>query len=617
MTCSYSTVTVSSMHYLLNNILDSRIIILPQHIANKIAAGEVVNRPESAVKELLENSIDAEADRITLIIKDAGKSLMQVTDNGSGMSEEDARLCFHRHSTSKIRNAEDLDNITTLGFRGEALSSIAAVSQMEMKTRTKDESVGTQIRIEGTEVKEITKVACEKGTSVTVKNLFFNTPARRNFLKSNQTEFRHIYDTFVRIAISHPDIAFEFINQDDKLFTLESSAIQERIKNLFTEEFFDSLLPIQFENSLIKLTGYISKPGFTKKTKQEQFFYLNKRFFRNNSLNFAVYSGYDDLIEKGDYPSFIISIETDPSKVDVNIHPSKLEVRFEDEGMIFGLIKSSIKKSLSENRLIFDIGFDEQKGERKGAESGGEKFKFDLKGDYISKQTTSLKQDVIEKELSRETEDEANIFELPGLQETIFEHKKKPEEEKFNVWQFQKKYIICETEVGLMLIDQHAAHERILYENAQKWLQSKSGFSQQLIIPIKIELSKIDYMLIKELTEELQSLGFNFNLKENDEVEITGIPPEIKVGEEQTILKDLIEQYKEYGKELQIEKKDNLAKSFACRGAVKTGDLLQKEEMIKLIDNLFSCEMPYVCPHGRPTIVRINTEELDKRFQRL
>jgi DNA mismatch repair protein MutL len=628
--------------------LKNKIQILPEHLYNKIAAGEVVNRPGSVVKELIENSIDSGATRICLIVKEAGKALIQVNDNGSGMTEEDAAIAFRRHSTSKIKTYDDLENILTLGFRGEALASIAAIAHVELKTRISDDDIGTLVRIEGNDVKEITKISSDKGTSVAIKNLFYNTPGRRNFLKSNQTEFRHIYETFVKLAISHPETEFEFYNNDDLLFNLPKRSLQLRIQDLFGDDFGKTLLNVENGNQIINVKGFISRPGFTKKSKQDQFLFLNGRFFTNKSLNFAVYSAYDDLIEKGNYPSFFLFIHIDPKKVDVNVHPSKLEVKFEDEGAVFGFLRKSVRDTLRSSDLTFDIGFGDsisfenepQNLEHRGSQGessagliksetsdragftggntsfthGNSGFTEGFRQDNVGSRIHSIFE--ASNPLNDINSDESVSPAEQNSQSAIFEHTKKDDTEKFNIWQFRNKYVMCETETGLMIIDQHAAHERILYEKAVLLLNSHAAFSQQLLIPLNIKLTKIDFHLAESLKEELQNLGFNFILRTGSTLELTGIPSDIKPGDEHKIFQELLDQYKEYEVKLNLEKRDNLAKSFACRSAVKAGDRLLKQEMVSLVDNLFAAQMPYVCPHGRPTVIRITTEELDKRFSR-
>ena len=618
--------------------MENKIIILPPALCNKIAAGEVVNRPESVAKELLENSIDSGATEITLIVKDAGKSLIQVIDNGSGMIEVDAINSFKRHSTSKISTYDDLENIRTLGFRGEALASICSVSQIEMKTKTDDSEVGTLIQVDGNEVKEVSKTNIERGTSIAVKNLFYNTPGRRNFLKSDNTEFRHIYETFIKIAISNPDLSFKFLNNDNILFDIKKSSLENRLQDLYNDKYIDSLVKVNSESSIIKATGYISKPSFSKKAKQDQFFFLNKRFFNSKSLNFAVYSGYGNLIEKGNYPSFFLFLEIDPTKVDVNVHPSKLEVKFEEEGAVFGFIKNAVQKAIKEADLVFDIGFDNKisfddsqesfhhKGSKTSKETRGINSAIEGSGGFQESSTGDFKIRHKEKGTNIhsifEAEKRMNEFDIDTpdekveKQSNVFEHKKKSQAESFNVWQFQNKYIMCQTESGLLIIDQHAAHERILYEKAINRLETQSSFSQQLLMPITIKLTKIDYQLASSLEDELLNLGFDLKLLKEDTIQLIGIPSDVKIGNENKIFQELIDQYKEYELKLNLEKRDNLAKSFACRSAIKTGESLIYEEMMGLIDSLFETNLPYVCPHGRPTIIRITTEELDKRFSR-
>jgi DNA mismatch repair protein MutL len=605
--------------------LDNIIKILPHTIANKIAAGEVVNRPESAAKELIENSIDSGATEITLIVKDSGKSLIQVIDNGSGMTEEDGILCFQRHSTSKIASIEDLERISTLGFRGEALASICSISQVEMKTRIASEDVGTFIKIEGDEVTQVSKTNCDVGTSIAVRNIFYNTPARRNFLKSDTTEFRHIYETFIKLAISNPETAFTFYNNDEKIFDLKKSTLLHRLSELFNSTFSENLVKVNAENNLLNLNGYISKPNFTKKSKADQYFYLNNRFIMSKSLNFAVYSGYDDLIEKGNYPSFFIFINLDPGKVDVNVHPSKLEVKFEDESAMFGFIKNAVRNALRESNIMFDIGFS---GGTDNNEKGSSLIHKDISGksaifspmrkeSYDAKPFEKRESTAVIHSYSEITNELFNNIEQPKPEENknLFEHKIS-ETEEFNLWQYQNKYIMCQTETGLMIIDQHAAHERVLYEKATSMLDSQAAFSQQLLMPIMISLSKIDYHIVESIQSELKSLGFNFKFLKEDKIELTGLPSDVKIGDENKIFQDLINKYKEYELKLNLDKRDNLAKSFACRSAVKAGDKLARQEMLGLIDSLFACKMPYVCPHGRPTVIRITTDELDKRFSR-
>ncbi len=613
--------------------------ILPQYIANRIAAGEVVGRPEAVVKELIENSIDAGATNVQLIIRDAGKALIQVIDNGKGMNEDDAVLSFQRHATSKISEAEDLENITTLGFRGEALASIAAVSQVELKTRTADDEIGTCIKNHGSEIVEHTKVQAEKGTSIAVRNLFYNTPARRNFLKTNQTEFRHIYDTFTRLAIANYDKAFSFINEDEEIFDMPAETLFERICSARGKDSKENLLEVDYSNELISLKGFISKPSFTKKNKQDQNLYLNNRYVVSKALSFAVHSAYEDLVDKGDYPNFYLFLNLDPHKFDINVHPSKLEVKFEEERALFSFIRKGVWSTLEKNDLIVRVkipegsfttdagskpaynanifssssftknnstcssqGFTFQKHEKTssvihemfGGKPGGDTGE----ASYLTPEfSESEPQDVLETKLYKEESTDSLVS-------------------KNEIWQFQKKYIMYQLESTLMIIDQHAAHERILYEQAFERLNNNANLTQQLLIPIYVELNPVDYEVARSIEQELGSLGFDIELQSKRKVKIKGIPSDVRIGNESKILQELIDQFKEYDIKLNLEKRDNLAKSYACKHAIKAGDYLTEGEMLNLIDKLFSVKMPYVCPHGRPTIVKLSMDELDKMFYR-
>lgn len=618
------------------DIMPNQIKILPQFIANRIAAGEVVGRPEAVVKELIENSIDAGANSIQLIIRDAGKSLIQVVDNGSGMNEDDAILSFQRHATSKISEADDLEHITTLGFRGEALASIAAVAQVELKTRRTDDELGTLIKNHGSEIVEHTKIQAEKGTSIAVRNLFYNTPARRNFLKTNQTEFRHIYDTFTRLAIANFGCAFSFINEDEEIFNLPSQSLIERLTSIFGKEAGENLLEVDHTNELLSLKGYISKPSFTKKNKQDQNLYLNNRYVVSKALSFAVHSAYEDLVDKGDYPNFFLFLKLDPAKFDINVHPSKLEVKFEEERALFSFIRRGVWNTLEKNDLIVKVkipettGFDIAQNKPvyntnifkstnftgKVPQAGG--FTFKKHEDAPGEQTVIHEMFGKNSNSAFEFTDEG----IPHQVKTPLEEKmyKEPDTDslvsKNEIWQFQRKYIMYQLESTLMIIDQHAAHERILYEQAIERLNSNANLTQQLLIPIYIELNPVDYEVARTIEAELGSLGFEIELQSKRKVKIKGIPSDVRIGDEGKILQELIDQYKEYDIKLNLEKRDNLAKSYACKHAIKAGDYLSEGEMLNLIDKLFSVKMPYVCPHGRPTIVKLSMDELDKMFYR-
>ncbi len=614
--------------------MSSVIKILPQFIANRIAAGEVVGRPEAVVKELIENAVDAKALNIQVRIRDAGKSLIHIIDDGCGMSEEDALLCFQRHSTSKISSADDLENITTLGFRGEALASISAVSQVELKTITAGTEFGTMIKNHGSEIIESEPVSgsqISKGTSVTVKNLFFNTPARRNFLKSNQTEFKHIHETFIREAIANPLIGFSLINEDEEIYDLKSGTLIDRLTGIFGSEFSESLLEVSDERELISVYGYISKPSFTKKSKQDQFLYLNNRYVINKNLSFAVHLAYEDLIEKGDYPNFFLFLKLDPKRFDVNVHPSKLEVKFEDERSIFGFIRKAVWRTLDKNNLIVGINLDDDtsapvqvKSEPKifSSSSFTKQSSANVHIPYNRNMGSGNIHNISDNETAshasgKEEQDYLmNISSIPKHEVTKYQHEIDDFSGKNSIWQFQKKYIMYQLENSLMIIDQHAAHERILYEQAVDRLNSNANLSQQLLIPIYVELNAVDYEVAKTIEMELRALGFDIEMLSKRKVKIRGIPSDVRIGDEGKIIQDIIDEFKENDIKLNLEKRDNLAKSYACKHAIRTGDKLKEDEMLTLIDKLFSTKMPYVCPHGRPTIVKVSMDELDKKFAR-
>lgn len=613
--------------------MPASIKILPQYVANRISAGEVVGRPEAVVKELFENSIDAGAKNIELRVKDAGKTLIQVVDDGTGMNHEDAQLCFHRHSTSKISSAEDLEYITTLGFRGEALASISAVSQVELRTRVDGDEFGTLIKNHGSEVIESSPISAEHishGTSLTVKNLFFNTPARRNFLKTNQTEFNHIYNTFIRLAISNPEISFKFINNDEEIFDLEKADLQNRLLQIYGVSFVESLIEVKQEKELISLQGFISKPSFTKKTKQDQFLFLNKRFFINKSISYAVHMAYEDLIEKGDYPSFFLFLKLDPGRFDVNVHPSKLEVKFEEERAVFGFVLNSVKETLNKNDLVAGVNIKASSFPAPSMESFNQLqrddsrfvFKKHANPEIVPKIHEMFKQvkpgtGLITDDINSMMHGKSSEVEINKDEIESFTHKGEDTLiSKNTLWQFHKKYIMYQLENSLMIIDQHAAHERILYEQALDRLNSNANLSQQLLLPIYVELNPVDFEVVKSIENELKSLGFDIQLMSRRKVKIQGIPSDVRLGDEGKILQEIIDEFKENDVKLNLEKRDNLAKSYACKHAVKTGDRLTEDEMLNLIDKLFSTKMPYVCPHGRPTILKMSIEELDKKFAR-
>ncbi len=603
----------------------TKIRVLPENIASKIAAGEVVQRPESVVKELMENSLDAEANNISVIIKNAGKSLIQIVDDGIGMSREDARLAFNRHSTSKISEISDLDRIITLGFRGEALYSISAVARVELKTKDSESDLGYQLIIEGGKLIEESSYSCERGTNISAKNLFFNVPARRNFLKSNATEFKHIHDTFQRIALSFPDKRFNFIDDDKLIFDLPPSSLEKRLQYFFGESFMESLIPVHDEYESIEIYGYLGAPHFAKKNKGIQFIYLNNRYVSNKSIAHAVYRGYEHLLEKGEYPFFLLFLKIDPAKIDVNVHPSKLEVKFDDDQMIYSSVFSAVKSALTQSDISPAI---ELRRDDFNIEKTKFKTPFVDQNSFFAREiynpktfeSRSTKSTPLQQRFTR-SENKLDILEqTKNLIQAFTADEIATEQEAQiptrTVWQLHNKYIITPIKTGLMIIDQHIAHERILYEKALHSLENALPFSQQLLFPQTIELSRPDFDLIMELKDLLFKIGFDIKPFGKSAIIIQGIPQEIKNGKEREILLEILEQYREYSQTQMINEKDNLAKSFSCKTAIKAGDPLSEKEMLSLIDNLFATEVPYVCPHGRPVFIKLSTDELDRRFGR-
>ncbi|MCK9409980.1 MAG: DNA mismatch repair endonuclease MutL, partial [Bacteroidetes bacterium] len=571
-------------------------------MANKIAAGEVVQRPDSVIKELLENSIDAGASSITITIKNAGKTLIQVIDNGKGMSDEDSVKSFYRHATSKISTYDDLENIRTLGFRGEALASIAAVGQVELKSKRAEDSVGTVLRVEGNEVVEHVKTAHQTGTTISVKNLFYNTPARRQFLKSNNTEFKHIYDTIQRLALSKPEIALEFVSDEDTILAMPSQSLEERLKSLFGERHFASLLPLHEETEILSLSGYVGKPDFARKSKVDQFLFLNGRFIINRSINHAVFSGYEHLVEKGNFPFFLLFIDLDPHKVDVNVHPSKMEVKFADEQNIYRIVISVIRKTLGRNDIIPTVEFqrpgtDQFSSLRHIAQprwygdtpsvtpsSQGVSFGFPEQKKSFPFENEEITFDLNSKLDQIFANTPANTTVPPEDTATHFQHGTRESEaqEGKAIWQLHNKYILTQIRSGLMIIDQHVAHERILYERALTRMNNAVPSSQQLLFPQTIQLQSGDYSLSQDLLPFLNSIGFETKPFGKNTIVLEGVPPEVKAGTEANILQDILDEFKNNQLRVKLDARDNIAKSFSCKAAIKAGDKLTDVEMRSL-----------------------------------
>ncbi len=594
----------------------AKIRVLSEEIASKIAAGEVVQRPESVAKELIENSIDAGARAIDIEVKDAGKSFIRVTDNGAGMTEEDALLAFERHATSKIETYQDLENVATLGFRGEALYSIAAVSQVEVKTKTADEDAAVYLRLEGGRRDDVSRTAHATGTTIIVKNLFYNTPARRNFMKANPTEFRHVYQTISRYAIAFPEIEFTLQSGDETVLRARSDTVRGRLDEIFGERFTDSLVAFEEDYDHLKVSGFLGKPEYTKRTRGEQFLFLNKRYVINKAINHAAFSAYENLIDKGDFPFFAIFIEMPPNEVDVNVHPSKLEVKFRDERSIYGAIRSATRSALVKSDLVPEMAIAPDTGR------------------FVSRATTESSRGGIvpvsfnSKPAQRYIEDERIADAVDPLFSLRFPQSRSSSAETSGaesdsledaggiIYQLHNKYIISQISTGLLVIDQHAAHERVIYERTLKRFNEQGQNTQQLLFPISLNLDPADLTIVEETMPDLNLMGFSLKMFSGSTVVLDGVPVDLKPGRESTILTEIIEDYKR-DNDLRLTPREKLCKTYACKAAVKAGDYLTIEEMESLIDQLFEAEVPYVCPHGRPVLVKIPLLELDKKFGRI
>ncbi len=609
--------------------------LLPDAVANQIAAGEVVQRPASVVKELLENAVDAGASSIQLIIKDAGKSLIQIIDNGIGMSETDARMSLERHATSKLRKAEDLFELKTMGFRGEAMASIAAVSQMEIKTRQEGSELGVLIQVEASEIKKQEPIACEQGTSTCVKNLFYNIPARRNFLKSNGVEMRHIIDEFQRVALSNPDIRLSFFQNDMEIYKLPEGKLSQRIVNIYGKNYQGQLAACKEDTSHLRVHGYIGKPEFAKKTRGEQFFFVNQRFIKSNYLNHAVLNAFEGLLPSGSYPFYVLFIDLDPKHIDINVHPTKTEIKFEDERTVYGIVRAAVKQALGAHNITPAIDFDHDvnfatphslrvsSNTAHAKDNAYSQFKStplqkanldNWEGMYEGLPTKEFGSDT--EAIEKKEESTSLIFQSAANTNDTKEQEgggDRPNEGGVT-FQVHLRYIVTQVKSGLMMIDQQAAHERILYEKYLGHLENKAGASQQCLFPQTVELSLSDFALVRELKEEITALGFAFEVFGKYSIAINGIPTDVISGNEKTLFEGLIEQFKKNKNELTLSTRENLARSLAKRSSIKEGKRLSPEEMNALIGNLFACKNANYSPGGQLTTFLLDLNRISSYF---
>lgn len=606
--------------------------LLPDSVANQIAAGEVVQRPASAVKELLENSIDAGADHIQLIVKDAGKTLLQVIDNGSGMSETDARMAFERHATSKIEKAEDIFSIMTKGFRGEALASIAAVAQVDLKTKREGEELGIHLRVEGSRIISQEYCNINRGTHIEVKNLFFNIPARRNFLKSHNVELRHIIDEFERVALAHADIHFTFTNNNSELFDLPPATLRQRIVNIFGNKFNEKLVPVDENTPILKLSGFICKPEFSKKTRGEQFFFANNRYIRNGYLHKAVCNAFAGLINESNHPSYFLFLEIDPARIDVNIHPTKTEIKFDDERAIHTIIRTSVKHALGQYNIAPSLDFDSdvdfvpqlKKGQvvpppgitinpgfnpfdtSTNASSGNKSKSL---SNYASSSPVQSKS---QRDWEKLYEDLPDITPNPDQQASLEIEEVVDRQKMFS--QIGRKYIFTNHGDGIIMIHQQRAHERILFEKLFQSLENKNIPSQQLLFPQNLSFTVSDFEILKTLLPALREIGFDLDEFGKNELIVNGIPLYLDGNSLKDVLEQLLEDEKDHKSGGISKSHENLATSLAKASSIKSGSSLELEAMRKLMDELFACQQPYVALNGKPIVVNLNLEDLDKSF---
>lgn len=606
--------------------------LLPDSVANQIAAGEVVQRPASAVKELLENAIDAGADKIQLIIKDAGKALIQVIDNGCGMSVTDARMCFERHATSKVRKAEDLFAIRTMGFRGEAMASIAAIAQVELKTKRHEDEVGTLIQIEGASFVKQEPVGTPNGSSISIKNLFYNTPARRNFLKSNPAEMRHVIDEFQRVAMAKPHIAFSLHHDGVEIYRLPASALKQRIVHLFGNNYNQRLIPVEEETTIINLKGYIGKPEFAKKTRGEQFFFVNDRFIKDAYLNHAVNKAYQELLPDDNFPLYVLFIDIDPAKIDVNVHPTKTEIKYLDEKSIYAIIHSAVKRSLGRFNITPTIDFNQETGFNQMISPIAHEdivppsIAFNPDFNPFSQSNSAPTYSRSYGNAGTSTQNWGSLYEVTAPKEpkqstmplsSVFnEDQFEPVQKQF--MQVHNRYIVSQIKSGVMVIDQQAAHERILYERFLLHLEDRKGASQQSLFPQTVTLSPNDYELAKSLLPDIKSLGFEVREFGKNTLVIEGVPVDLGSANlnETQLFEHLIEGYKNSQQELKLDKRDSLARSMAKNSAIKAGTSLSQQEMNTLIEELFACKTPNFSISGKPVIQTIHLNEIAQKFER-
>ena len=605
--------------------------LLPDNIANQIAAGEVIQRPASAVKELMENAVDAGADEIKLIVNDAGKALVQVIDNGKGMSDTDARMAFERHATSKISIIEDLFRIKTMGFRGEALASIAAVAQVELKTKREEDETGVYIEIENSVVKNQEAIASPVGTSIAMKNLFFNVPARRNFLKSNAAELRHIVDEFTRVAMSFPNIFFSFISNGQEVFHLDKGTLKQRIVQILGNSYNAKLVSVQEQTDYMNIYGFVGKPETAKKTRGDQYFFVNNRFIKSAYLNHAVMNAFSEMIAKDSFPMYALFIDLDPAQLDINVHPTKQEIKFEDEKVVYAFVQSAVKHSLAQFSITPTLDFDldasiqsldavskpftEEKRSSAAASSLYNTFTQKNQAHFIENKS-GLKhwKEFYESPEKSTVGSGQSAGETFQAQQAL--HTANWQLATENCLQLHNTYIVIQNDKGYLLVHQQNAHERILYERFNKAVDGKHIATQSSLFPSTMELSMTDAVLLSELLPDLHHLGYLLEPFGNNTFVIQGTPADVEQGNEKIAIERMLEQYKHFSNDLKFSKREKLLRSLALQQSVKPGTSLADAAMKNLLEELFACDVPNITPNGKPTWLEFKKDELDKLFGR-
>ncbi|PRY11578.1 DNA mismatch repair protein MutL [Pontibacter ummariensis] len=611
--------------------------LLPDFLANQIAAGEVVQRPASVVKELLENAIDAKATNVQLIVKEAGKQLLQVVDNGVGMSETDARMCFERHATSKISTTDDLFRIRTMGFRGEAMASIGAVAQVELKTKPKGVDTGTKLVVEGSAIVLQEPVVTPEGTSVAVKNLFYNVPARRNFLKSNAVEMRHILEEFQRVALAYPEVSFSLHHNDMEVFNLPAGKLSQRIVSIFGSNYKEQMAYCEEDTTFLVVRGYVGKPEFAKKTRGEQFFFVNNRFVKSGYLNHAVMTAFEGLLPKENHPFYVLFIELEPEKIDINVHPTKTEIKFEDEKTVYAIVHAAVKKALGAYNIAPSLDFEQDVNfaplqpirvqgnynnefdpDSKPRSSGGSNSFPGFTPPVSSRRATSKGWEQLYEPLREQPKPEngttTSASSGMGLLDDAFAASDIPAASSNKAIQIHQKYLLVQVKSGVMIIDQQAAQERILYEKYVASLQKKAGASQALLFPQTLQLSPTDAVLVHELAAEFKDMGFLFEDFGGNTIILNAIPADVHAANEKELLEELIEQYKNNSTTLKLDKRENLARAMAKRLASRSLARMSDLEMNSLVDKLFACQVPNYTPGGQKTLVIMELSQLHELF---